>query len=381
MRDVTTAAFQSRFNNPPAYLTRAPGRVNLIGEHTDYNDGFVLPMAIDRNIWIAARPRPDDRFTVHSLDYEGTVSFTTAQLKDATLPHWTHYVRGVWYLLGERGAFPPTADIAIAGDVPIGAGLSSSAAIAVALIELALALLNQPMSQPEKALLGVEVEHRFTGMPCGVMDQMTSAVSQAGHALLIDCRSLETTPVHIPAGASVVIMDTARRRQLVDSAYAERRRQCEEAARQLGVASLREATLDMAERHKTDLGDVRYRRARHVISENARTIDAVGVLQRGDLAAAGNLMNASHFSLRDDYEVSWHEADIMTDIARQQAGCYGARMMGGGFGGCAVALVDSQDAEPFMERVGKTYQAQTDLQPALYAFQPSAGSEVVLRPS
>ncbi len=380
MRDVVTAAFESAFQSTPTYLTYAPGRVNLIGEHTDYNDGFVLPMAIGRGVWVAARPRTDDQFRVHSTDYSGTISFSRDQLQDSTLPHWTSHVRGVWYLLGQRGITLPTADIAIAGNVPIGAGLSSSAAIEISMIELGLALSNQQMTQGQKALLGVEIEHKFMGMPSGVMDQMTSAASSEGHAILIDCRSLETRPIHLPDGVSVVVIDTAKRRQLVGSAYVDRRRQCEEAAQMIGVSHLRDATLEQVEAYQEQLGDIRYRRARHIVTENARTLQAADILQNGDAVTMGKLMNESHYSMRDDFEISWAEADLITEMARNLPGCFGARMTGGGFGGCCVALVKSDTVDKFIADITPPYQSQSGLTPAFYPFQPAAGSHVILKP-
>ncbi len=374
MRQIVLAAFEQRFGSTPTILSRAPGRVNLIGEHTDYNDGFVLPMAIDRNIWVAACSRPDNTINAHSLDYNASATFTRDQLTDKSLAHWTHHLRGVWHLLSERGTPPPGVDLVIAGDVPIGAGLSSSAAIEIALIELALALRNQTWTQAEKALFGVEVEHKFTGMPCGVMDQMASAACREGHALLIDCRSLKTTPVQIHPETAVIVMDTAKRRQLVDSAYAERRQQCEEAAAILDVKSLRDATVEMVEAKKDALGNVRYRRAHHIVTENSRVLQ----FAEADPHHAGTLMNASHYSLRDDYEVSCTELDIITDIARQQPGCYGARMTGAGFGGCGVALVAQGVVTEFVTTVNNTYQRQTSLTPALYEFNPAPGSEVTM---
>lgn len=379
MRKIITEEFQKQYNQSPSIITRAPGRANLIGEHTDYNDGFVLPMAIDRNVWVAACPRNDNTLRAYSVNFSEAITMTTEQLTDKSLPHWTHYLRGVWYLLGERGNMPPGVDIVIGGDVPVGSGLSSSAAIEIALIELALVLLEQNWTQTEKALFGVEVEHKFTGMPSGVMDQMASAVSKAGHALLIDCRSLETTPAHIPQGVSVVVMDTARPRQLVDSAYAERRRQCEEAAHLLGVSALRDATLEMINAALDKLGDVRYRRARHNVTENKRVLAFIDACEQGDLQTAGELMNQSHYSLRDDYEVSCQELDIISEIARQQPACYGARMTGAGFGGCAVALVKEEAIDEFVQAVYNDYQERTNLTPRLWDFKPTAGSEVILK--
>jgi galactokinase len=377
MRDVVTAAFKNAFQTEPTYMSYAPGRVNLIGEHTDYNDGFVLPMAIERGIWVVAHPRQDNLFRVKSVDYDGLVEFSPDQLQDSSLPHWTNHIRGVWYLLGQQGITVPTADIAIAGNIPTSGGLSSSAAIEIAMVELALTLANQQMTQAQKALLGVQVEHQFMGMPSGVMDQMASAAGQKGHALLIDCRSLEIRPVNLPAGVSVIVLDTAKSRKLVGSAYTERRQQCEEAAKIMGVSHLRDATLEMVESYKEKLGDIRYRRARHDVSEDARTLAAVEAMEQGDTVTVGKLMNESHYSLRDDFEVSWEEADIITEIARQQPGCFGARMTGGGFGGSCVALVANEAVEKFMATVPPLYQSKTGLTPALYAFQPAAGSSAI----
>lgn len=378
MQKTIRSTFQDVFGFEPSIITRAPGRVNLIGEHTDYNDGFVLPMAIDRNIWVAAHPRTDAYLNVHSVDYQDKVSIPLEQLNDPSFPHWTHHLRGIWYLLAQQDTHLSGADIVIAGNIPIGAGLSSSAAIETALIELALFLSNQTWTQTEKALFGVKVEHEFSHVPCGVMDQMASAVSAEGSALLIDCRSLEASPVQLPEQVSVIVMDTSKRRQLVNSAYAERRQQCEEAARLLAVAALRDAKIDDIISHQAELGDVRFRRARHIITENKRVLEFVYALRNNDLRYAGSLMNASHYSMRDDFEISCAELDIMSEIARQQHSCYGARMTGGGFGGCAVAFVVPSAVQEFMLTVSDAYQAQTGLTPALYEFKPAAGSQVIL---
>jgi galactokinase len=264
----------------------------------------------------------------------------------------------------------------LGGDIPIGAGLSSSAAVEVGMIELGLALGGGQMAQVDKALAGVEVEHQFIGMPCGVMDQMASALGKAGHVLLIDCRTLGTDPIPVPSSASIVIMDTAKRRGLVDSAYAARREQCETAAEKMGVAALRDANSAQLEAAKADLGDVLYRRAHHVISENSRVQVAVMALRAGGLKTVGQALRDSHASLRDDYEVSCTELDTMVEIANAQPGCYGARMTGGGFGGCAVALVDNDAVDAFVAAVAPAYAEKTGLTPHLYVCQAAAGSGV-----
>jgi galactokinase len=284
-----TDEFQSRFGEPPTYVVRAPGRVNLIGEHTDYNDGFVLPMAIDRDIWISP------------WAWDGTLM----------------------------------------------------------------------------AQLARRIENEWVGVQTGIMDQMISSLGVAGHALLIDCRSLEATPVPLPAGTRVVVLDTGTRRGLVDSAYNERVAQCREAAAYFGVPALRDVSLAALEAGKDGLDQLPFLRARHVVSENERTLRAVDAMRAGDPAALGRLINASHRSLRDDYEVSSKELDLMVEIALGQAGCYGARMTGGGFGGCAMALVEEGAVERFVEAVGTGYEDQTGITPSVYVCRASAGVEVL----
>jgi len=376
-RDAVLQKFREHFGTSPTFLARAPGRVNLIGEHTDYNDGFVLPAAIDRAVWIATRPRPGDTL-VHmvSVDFDAQITFSLYNLDDPDLPHWSLYPRGALWWLQEHSYPVPAFDAVMGGDIPIGAGLSSSAAVELVTLELGLALADAQMPQLQKALAGVEVEHQFVGVPCGVMDQMASAMGQTDHALLIDCRSLETTPVPVPTEASLVILDTGKRRGLVSSEYAARREQCEAAARVLGVEALRDATLADVEAARARLGDVLYRRARHVVSENQRVLDTVAALRAGDLAHVGELLHASHISLRDDYAVSCAELDAMAEIANAQAGCYGARMTGAGFGGCAVALVATEAVSAFVEAVAPAYHERTGLAPQLYVCRAAAGSSI-----
>ena len=376
VREHVLSTFREHFGEEPALLARAPGRVNLIGEHTDYNDGFVLPAAIDRAIYVAARPRSGREVRLVSTDFDDETLFALDALEAPDLPAWSSYPRGALWWLAEQGIPVPGFDAVMGGDIPIGAGLSSSAAVEVVTIELGLALAGGTLSKLAIALGGGEGEHQFIGVPCGVMDQMASALGVDDHALLIDCRSLEATPISIPAGVSIVIMDTAKRRGLVDSEYAARRAQCEEAARLLGVPALRDATRSQVEAARDHLGDVLYRRARHVISENLRTQAAALALRRGGLKTAGQAMRESHASLRDDYEVSCRELDIMADLANAQPGCYGARMTGGGFGGGAVALVDDGAVEPFVRAVAPAYAAATGLTPQIYVCRAAAGSGV-----
>lgn len=376
MRERVLATFREVYGAEPAFLIRAPGRANLIGEHTDYNDGFVLPLAIDRAVWLAIAPRADAILAVHSIDFGGeTARFPLDRLLDEGLSHWSGHVRGGWWLMRQKGHAPPGADIALGGDIPIGAGMSSSAAIGVAVIEAVLAVLGDTAhSQVDKALLAVELEHEFLHVPCGVMDQIASAAGIDGSAMLLDCRSLAITPVGLPASVSVVVMNTMKSRALTESAYGERRGECEAAADALGVPALRDATMDMLEAARGKLTDVQHRRARHVVTENARTLAARAALERDDLAEAGRLINASHASLRDDFEVSCRELDVMSGLAQAYPACYGARMMGGGFGGSAVGLVRVEAVEPFVGVVAADYEAATGLTPQMTVCKPTAGS-------
>jgi galactokinase len=339
--------FELRFGGRPAFIVRAPGRVNLIGEHTDYNDGFVLPMAIDRAIWIALRPRNDRRVVVRSLDFDQTAEFSLENLVKEKI-EWLEYLKGVAWALQEANYPLQGWEGVVGGDVPVGAGLSSSAALELA-----------------------------TARTFGIMDQMISAAGKAGHALLIDCRSLEAQPVPLPPATSIVVLDTATRRGLVDSAYNERRAQCEAAARFFDVTALRDVSLAQFEARAAELDDVTRRRARHVITENARTLEAVEAMRRGDAVEMGQLMNASHVSLRDDFQVSSDKLNTMVTCAIREASCYGARMTGGGFGGCAVALVRSSSAHAFAANVARSYQGATGLAPNIYICAATNGAEVV----
>ncbi|MBN2470294.1 MAG: galactokinase [Anaerolineae bacterium] len=368
-------AFRSRMGAAPTILARAPGRINLIGEHTDYNEGFVLPMSINQATFVALSPREDDQVRVISLDFEGDHTFALGDWHGEQHPHWTRYPRGVMWLLADKGYALSGLNMVMGSELPIGAGVSSSASVEMAVLESLLTLLGvESYTQAEKALMGVEVEHRFVGIPCGVMDQMASAAGDAGNALLIDCRSLETELVAVPEQAAVVVMDTAKKRGLVDSEYGLRRQQCEEAARILGVRALRDLEVADLPEALPKLPPVNQKRVRHVVTEDARTLEAVEAFRAGDLERVGQLFNASHASLRDDYEVSCAELDIMVELAQAQPGCYGARMSGGGFGGCAVALVEREQVADFVAAVGPAYAARTGLTPDLYAVSPAEGS-------
>jgi galactokinase len=372
-----TQEFERRFQATPARVVRAPGRVNLIGEHTDYNDGFVLPMAIDRAVWIAMRPRDDRRVVAHSLDFEQVTEFSLEELKHEGAS-WAEYLKGVAWALQDAGYSLCGWEGVVAGDVPVGAGLSSSAAIEMATARVFAAASDWPWEAASMAKLGQRAENEWVGVNCGIMDQMISAAGVADHALLIDCRSLETQPVPLPPETTVVVLDTATRRGLVDSAYNERRAQCEAAARFFGVPALRDVSTEGFEANSGELEEVVCRRARHVITENARTLGAVEAMHRGDAVELGCLMDASHASLRDDFEVSSHELNTMVSCARRQGACYGARMTGAGFGGCAIALVRADAAQGFAASVGADYLAATGITPSIYICAATNGAEEII---
>jgi len=368
--------FERRFGGVPAFVARAPGRVNLIGDHTDYNDGFVLPMAIDREVCLAARPRDDRRVLVHSIDFDDDASFALDDGTRRCHEPWVEYLRGVAWALDEAGR--PTAgwEGVVAGDIPVGAGLSSSAALELATAR-AFSAVNGVVWQPvAMARLAQRAENEWVGVNCGIMDQLISAAGEAGHAMLIDCRSLETRVVPIPAHVAVVVMDTGTRRGLVGSAYNERRAQCEEAAALFGVAALRDVDTATFHARAAELDPLTRKRARHVVTENARTIEAASRLEDENVTRFGELMNESHASLRDDFEVSRPELDAMVAIAREHDACFGARMTGAGFGGCAVALVESERAAEFAQRVVAAYEKSIGVRPAVYLCAASAGASV-----
>ena len=368
-------AFEQYCGGQPVFIVQAPGRVNLIGEHTDYNDGFCLPLAIDRATWIALRPR-DGEVNVHALDMDDAAMFALDALpRDGA--DWSRYVAGVAWALQQNGYTLCGWEGVLRGDVPIGSGLSSSAALELAMARAFAAVSGFEWQPTRMAQIAQQTENRWLGLQSGIMDQLISANGVAGHALLMDCRTLSLSPVPLPAGTAVVVMDTKTPRGLVNSAYNQRRAECERAAEVLGVAALRDADLTDLEQAADRLDAVVFRRARHVISENERTLRAAEAMRAGDAAALGRLMNASHDSLRDDYEVTSHTLDTMVNSARRQSGCLGARMTGAGFGGCAIALVRQADVTPFMANVAREYEQTTGLTPDLFPCQPSAGAGLV----
>jgi galactokinase len=375
LASTVEAAFRETFAYPPRRLFRAPGRVNLIGEHTDYNDGFVLPMAIDQAVWVGAAPRPDRTVRLLALTLDRDLhTFSLDGLVPERDARWTNYARGVLALLDRAGHRLGGLDLVYAGDVPIAAGLSSSAAVEVAVAVAARDLFGLSISDLELARLCQQAEHEYAGTRCGLMDQIISVAGQQGHAMLIDCRHLTWQAVPLPPGATVVVCNTGRRRSLATSAYNERRAQCEEGARRLGVTALRDLDVGTFEAAALDLPPLLRRRCHHVVYENDRTLRAAQALHAGDLVTFGHLMNESHASLRDLYEVSSDELDLMAALAQSQPGCWGSRMTGAGFGGCAVALVEHVAVGDFVDTVATLYERQALRKPDFTLCQPSAGA-------
>jgi galactokinase len=366
-------AFAERFGGAPDLIAQAPGRVNLIGEHTDYNDGFVLPLAIDRGTVVAARLKGDD-IRVYAADFDQEDRFTFAERLDALPGDWRNYVRGVIALLTEQEIAPQGMELAIAGDVPQGAGLSSSASLEVAVGLAVSALAGAEMDRTQLAQLAQRAENEFAGCACGIMDQLVSARAKAEHALLIDCRSLECRPVPLPESAAVLIVHSGVERGLVDSAYNERRQQCEAAARHFGVQALRDAEHAHVEGSGA-LDELVLRRARHVVTENARTVEAADVLAGDDMARLGRLMAESHDSMRDDFEITTPEIDRLVALLQREIGdAGGARMTGGGFGGCVIALLPGDRVEAVVAAVRAEYRPPNGKPPLIHVCRPASGA-------
>jgi galactokinase len=382
----TAAEFTRICGQPPRWIAAAPGRVNVIGEHTDYNDGFVLPMAIERYTVIAAAPaaKSPNRVTLRSSEKPGQA--LTIDLGKPMKPFakgtWANYPAGVIAGFLARGVSIQGFDALIHSTVPLGGGLSSSAALEVATATLLEVITGQTLDPVDKALLCQQAEHQYAGVPCGIMDQFVSVMGKKDHLLLLDCRSRKTelVPMRDPS-VSLLIVNTNVKHELGSGQYAKRRAQCEAAAKILGLTSLRDATAAALLKAKEQMEEVVFRRARHVIGEIERTPRAAKLLGASDWSAAGQLMYASHASLRDDYEVSCAELDAVVEIARaigENGGVYGCRMTGGGFGGCAVALVKTEAVEAISKKIGADYRQKTGIEATLFVSRPAAGACVLL---
>ena len=373
--------FTKCFGHVPRWIVAAPGRVNLIGEHTDYNEGFVLPMAIERYTVFAAGRNSERTVTAHSTATGDTASFSLRGAVVRGEPAWSNYVRGVVVGFQRLGQRVTGFDAVVDSSLPYGGGLASSAALEVATATLIEAMNGSPLDPIEKALLCQRAEHDFAGVPCGIMDQFASVLARENHALLLDCRSRTTVAVPMTDPAvTVLIINTNVRHKLADGEYARRRDQCLMAAQTLRVPALRDADLAQLDAAKARLDPVVFRRARHVITENQRTVQAAAALQRGDWQEAGQLMYASHASLRDDFQVSCPELDAVVDAARklgEAAGVIGCRMTGGGFGGCAVALIQSDAALRITRKLGEACEQRLGVQLVMFSSRPAGGARLI----
>ncbi len=366
--------FRKQFGAAPERLVRSPGRVNLIGEHTDYNDGFVLPLAIERTLWIAFRARDDDSVRMWSALGDQWAEFSLSSLTRGG--GWSAYVQGVANELQHSGRPLRGWEGIVISDIPTGAGLSSSAALELATARTFAEVSPFPWDPVEMAVISQRAENDWVGMNCGIMDQLICAAGHEDQALLIDCRALTWTAAEVPADAVVVVLDTSTRRELVGSAYNDRVASCEEAAAAFGVDALRDLDGETLREGRDRVDPVTYRRARHVVSENDRTLAMAKALNNGALGEAGELMQASHASMRDDFEISSVALDAMVVAAMQSPGCFGARMTGGGFGGSCVALVAADAVDAFASEALAAYASATGLPGAAIPTRPTAGTSV-----
>lgn len=377
LKEKTQSLFAEKFGYPATHTFQAPGRVNLIGEHTDYNDGFVLPCAIDYQTVISAAPRTDRTVRVIAADYDNqTDEFSLdAPILAHDTQQWSNYVRGVVKHLLNRDKSFGGADLVISGNVPQGAGLSSSASLEVAVGTVFQQLYHLPLDGAQIALNGQEAENQFVGCNCGIMDQLISALGKKDHALLLDCRTLGTRAVSMPQGVAVIIINSNFKRTLVGSEYNTRREQCETGARFFQQPALRDVSLEQFNVVAAELDPLVAKRVRHVLTENQRTVEAADALERGDLQRMGELMAASHASMRDDFEITVPQIDTLVEIVKETIGDKGGvRMTGGGFGGCIVALVPEDLVSQVQEAVAAQYEAKTGIKETFYVCKASEGA-------
>jgi len=368
--DTLKNKFIDRYGTEPR-IFRAPGRVNIIGEHTDYNDGYVLPCAIDFATYVAGAIRKDRRIRVASLSFDRELEFDLDEPLRESEKTWAKYVQGVGLILEREGYELRGANLLIDSDVPVGAGLSSSAALEISTAFALATLSGHKIDGMKLAKIGQSAENEFAGVRSGIMDQFASVFGEKDNALFLDCRSLEWSAVPVSA-SKFVICNTKTKHDLADGEYNKRRAECEAAAAFLGNISLRDATLDELNR-AADMPETLKKRARHVITENVRVLETVAALRNDDLATVGEHINASHDSLRDDFEVSCAELDLMVDLAREQSGVLGTRMMGGGFGGCTINLFQPGDHTGFAARITELYKKKTGIMPEIYECEAATG--------
>lgn len=367
--------FVREFAKRPEQLVTSPGRVNIIGEHTDYNNGLVLPMAIDRCLMMAVSKRRDDLVRIVTTDFTESIEFSLSHLEKGKFT-WGEYITGCMWGLQEKGVQLRGFDMVITGNIPVGASLSSSAALEVGILKAASYSSGFDWDPVEMAKVAQRAENEWVGMNCGLMDQMICACGQRDHAIMIDFNDLSLHPCPLPEHCSIVILDTTTRRGLIDSAYNERRQQCDNAALLMGVATLREADKALLEQHKERLSILEYARAKHIISENERVGQATQVMVEGACKELGELMYQSHCSLRDDFDVSAEALNVMVECAMVHPACYGARMTGAGFAGCAVALVARGEEKGFVQDVAADYEKRTGDEPRIYVCVASDGTSM-----
>ena len=373
---IFSSSFEHHYREVPALIAHAPGRVNIIGEHTDYNGGFVFPAAINFGTWVAASKRRDNTIVVTATDYEDQQNqFSLNDIQYDEEQSWANYVRGVVKVLKEDFPTVGGANLLVTGNVPQGAGLSSSASFEVAILKAISSLYELPLDGVKAALLGQKAENTFVGCSCGIMDQLISAMGNEDKAMLLDCQSLSIEHSPLPSTHQIVIINSNVKRGLVDSEYNLRREQCEQGASLLGVSSLREATIEMLEAAKSNMPEVVYRRAKHIITENVRTLAASDALKAGDIATVSKAMAQSHASMRDDFEITVPPIDYLVSIIDELLGSSGgARMTGGGFGGCVVALVPTDSVDAVKEVVDKSYFDKTGYHADIYVCTATQGA-------
>jgi galactokinase len=377
--DVLTARFRRMFGASPR-IFRAPGRVNVIGEHTDYNDGFVMPAAIEFYTWVTAARRGDRVLEAYSEHFDEKISLSLDALAGPPRRHWSDFIRGVAAVLQNAGYNLAGANLAIYGEVPLGAGLSSSASLEVATALALSSLSGVDVPRLNLVKLCQKAEHEYVGMRCGIMDQFIAVFGVAGHALMLDCRSLEYRLLPVPRDLRLVVCNSMVRHELASGEYNRRRADCEEGVKLLqphlpGIRALRDVAVADLETWKQVLSATVYRRCRHVVMENQRVLAAARALQSGDADRFGHMMYRSHASLRDDYQVSCRELDLLVDLASSSSSVYGARMTGGGFGGCTVNLVRADASDSFKEHISQTYREVTGIIPEIYVCEPAQGAQ------
>ncbi len=387
-KDLVIQTFRQRFGKDPKYLALAPGRVNILGEHVDYNDGFVMPAAIDRATYLAFSAAESHQTDLIAADFADEVSFTPEGIAAKTaadgspLPEWARYPAGVSWALGNAGHPTPAIHGVLASDVPRGAGLSSSASVEMAFALAWQTLGGWELDPMQRAQIGQTAENKYVGVNCGIMDQFASACGVQDRLLLLDCRSLNWQTLPVPGNVAIVIADTSVRRKLTDGAYNQRRQACEDAVNILsqhipGIRALRDVSVADFNRFSDQLPPLVEKRARHVVEEIERSRRAIPLLEQGNILEFGQMMNECHASLRDYFEVSIPELNIMAEVAQSLPGCFGARLTGAGFGGCTVNLVEKQAAETFAGRLSRQYQNQTGLAPEIYICHASGGARLI----